>query len=92
VLFRHIAELADGWIPIGGAGVAAALPELQEATRSAGRDPASLQVVLFGVLPDAAKVAYYAGLPVTEIVFRLPSANREVVLPALDSIATLVQR
>lgn len=91
-LFGHIAELADGWIPIGGAGVAAALPALHEAMRAAGRDPDSLQVALFGVLPDAAKVAYYRGLPVTEIVFRLPSADREEVLPAIDRAAQLIVR
>jgi probable F420-dependent oxidoreductase len=91
-LFQHIAELADGWIPIGGAGVAAALPALHEAMHQAGRDPATLQIVLFGVLPDAAKVAYYESLPVTEVIFRLPSADREQVLPALDRAALLIAR
>ncbi len=91
-LFKHVAEFADGWIPIGGAGVAAALPDLHRAMREAGRDPASLQVVLFGVLPDAAKIAYYASLPVTEVVFRLPSARESEVLPVLDRAARLMGR
>ena len=39
-LFAHIAEYADGWIPIGGAGVREALPELQRACEARGRDPA----------------------------------------------------
>jgi probable F420-dependent oxidoreductase len=47
-LFAHIAEYADGWIPIGGAGVGAALPSLRQAMRGAGRDPAALAVVLVG--------------------------------------------
>ena len=34
-LFAHIAEYADGWIPIGGAGVREALPELQRRVRGA---------------------------------------------------------
>ena len=38
-LFSHIAEYGDGWIPIGGAGLAAAVPELRAAFEAAGRDP-----------------------------------------------------
>src|SRR5262249_6694393 len=30
-LFRHIAEYGDGWLPIGGAGLAAALADLRAA-------------------------------------------------------------
>ena len=32
-LFAHIAEYADGWIPIGGAGIRAALPDLHARVR-----------------------------------------------------------
>src|SRR5919109_662809 len=42
MLFRHIAEVGDGWIPIGGAGVRANLPLLREAFEEAGRDPGSV--------------------------------------------------
>ncbi len=84
ILFDHIAEYADGWMPIGGAGLQAALPELRRACEARGRDPAALDVVPMGVLPDAAKLAFYASLGVTEAVLRLPSAPRDVVLPVLD--------
>jgi probable F420-dependent oxidoreductase len=83
-LLAHVAEYADGWMPIGGAGLRKALPELRRAAEARGRDPASLQVVPFGVLPDAGKLDYYAGLGVTEAVLRLPSAPRDAVLPVLD--------
>src|SRR5215475_14196869 len=43
-LFRHIAEYADGWIPIGGAGVREAIPRLEEACAEFGRDPSSLRI------------------------------------------------
>ncbi|WP_438028650.1 hypothetical protein [Sorangium sp. So ce233] len=36
-LFEHIAEYADGWLPIGGAGVAAAVPDLHRAFERAAR-------------------------------------------------------
>ncbi len=89
-LFVHIAEYADGWIPIGGAGVRAALPELRRAMERAGRDPACLRVVTFGSIPDPGKLDYYASIGVTEVVFRLPPAPADVVLPLLDDYAKLV--
>ncbi len=83
-LFAHIAEYADGWLPIGGAGVKSALPKLRRALEERGRDPASLHVVPMGIVPDQAKLAYYQTLGVTEAVLRLPAGPRDQVLPVLD--------
>jgi probable F420-dependent oxidoreductase len=88
-LFAHIAEYGDGWIPIGGAGVRAALGDLRNAAEAAGRDPATLRVVPFGTVPDPGKLEYYAGLGIDEVVLRLPSAPAEAVLPLLDRYAAL---
>jgi probable F420-dependent oxidoreductase len=84
ILFAHIAEYADGWMPIGGAGLRESLPELRAAMEERGRDPDSLQIVPLGILPDREKLAYYAEIGVTEAVLRLPSAPRDRVLPVLD--------
>jgi len=89
-LFAHVAEYADGWMPIGGAGIAAALPALRRALEERGRDPAELHVVPMGVLPDARKLEYYASIGVTEAVLRLPSAPRDVVMPVLDEYAAFI--
>jgi probable F420-dependent oxidoreductase len=91
-LFAHVAEYADGWIPIGGAGVKAALPELYRAAELAGRDPSELRVVPFGTIPDPAKLEYYASLGIDEVVLRVPSAPRDIVLPLLDQYAQLVDQ
>jgi len=90
-LFAHIAEYAQGWIPIGGAGLAEALPRLREVLAEAGRNPAELEVVPFGSLPTPAKLEHFAEVGVTECVFRLPSAGRDAVLRALDGYATLLE-
>jgi probable F420-dependent oxidoreductase len=90
ILFAQIAEYADGWIPIGGAGLQRTLPELRRACEARGRDPGALQIVPMGVLPDAAKLEFYASLGVTEAVLRLPSAPRDVVMPVLDDYARFV--
>jgi hypothetical protein len=89
-LFAHVAEYADGWIPIGGAGIRAAMPDLQRACEAAGRDPATLQIVPFGTVPDAGKLEYYESIGVTEVVLRLPGGGAERVLPMLDEYASLV--
>jgi probable F420-dependent oxidoreductase len=89
-LFAHVVEYAQGWIPIGGSGLAAALPALRAAAEAAGRDPKEFEIVPFGSHPDPGKLDYFASLGVTECVFRLPPASREVVLPILDAQAKLV--
>jgi len=86
-LFAQIAEYADGWIPIGGAGLRTTLGDLRRAFEERGRDPRALHVVPMGVIPDAEKLAYYESLGVTEVVLRLPAALRETVLPRLDDFA-----
>jgi probable F420-dependent oxidoreductase len=90
-LFAHVAEYADGWIPIGGAGVRAALPDLYRACDAIGRDPATLQIVPFGTVPDAGKLEYYESIGVAEVVLRLPGGGADRVLPILDQYAPLVE-
>ena len=89
-LFAHVAEYADGWIPIGGAGVRAALPQLHRAMETAGRDPATARVVPFGSIPDPGKLDYYASLGIDEVVLRVPVGGPDVALPVLDDYAKLV--
>jgi probable F420-dependent oxidoreductase len=89
-LFAHIAEYCDGWFPIGGSGVRAALPDLHRACEAAGRDPAGIRVVPFGTIPDEGKVDYYASIGIEEIVLRVPGGDASTVLPVLDRYAHLV--
>jgi probable F420-dependent oxidoreductase len=92
ILFRHIAEFADGWIPVGGGGVADAMADLHAAAKEIGRDPAELTVVPFGTFPDEGKLAHYETLGITEVVLRLPSAGRDEVLRTLDSYVPFLSR
>ncbi len=90
-LFDLIAEVGDGWMPIGGAGVAAMMPELANAFERAKRDPKSARVTIYAAVPDAKKLAYYKSLGVGEVVMQLPPAGSDVVLPILDGFAALVR-
>ncbi|EMF51005.1 MULTISPECIES: LLM class F420-dependent oxidoreductase [Streptomyces] len=89
-LFAHIAEYADGWLPIGGRGLGEALPVLRAAWTDAGRDPAGLQVVPYAVQPSAGKLAYYAELGIEEAVVQLPPAGEAEVLGLLDEYGTFL--
>ncbi|MFB6818885.1 LLM class F420-dependent oxidoreductase [Streptomyces sp. NPDC056347] len=86
-LFAHIAEYTDGWLPIGGAGLADSLPKLRTAWEAAGRDPKHLQVVPYAVLPTPGKLSHYADLGIEEAVLQLPSAEEPEVLRTLDAYA-----
>uniref|UniRef100_A0AAU2V8E3 LLM class F420-dependent oxidoreductase n=1 Tax=Streptomyces sp. NBC_00003 TaxID=2903608 RepID=A0AAU2V8E3_9ACTN len=89
-LFAHIAEYADGWLPIGGRGLTESLPVLRRAWEDAGRDVRDLQVVPYAVLPAPGKLAHYAELGIEEVVLQLPSADESGVLKVLDEYASYV--
>jgi probable F420-dependent oxidoreductase len=89
-LFAHIAEYGQGWIPIGGAGLSSAIPELRRTVEEAGRDPNQLEIVPFGSIPDAGKLEHFERIGVTECVLRVPGAGRDDVLPLLDRFAELI--
>ncbi|MFF3310067.1 TIGR03619 family F420-dependent LLM class oxidoreductase [Streptomyces sp. NPDC002952] len=86
-LFAHISEYADGWMPIGGRGLAESVPALRAAWAGAGRDPAALHVVPSAVRPTPGKLAHYADLGVEEVVVQLPPAGEAEVLRTLDAYA-----
>ncbi len=88
-MFAHIAEWADGWLPIGGGGVRQALPKLREAWQAAGRTGEPV-VIPFGTVPSVEKLAYYESVGCTEVVLQLPSAARDEVLRTLDGYAPYV--
>ncbi len=89
-LFAAIAEYADGWMPIGGAGIGAALDTLRRALLDAGRDPEVLEVVPFGTVPDEGKLAHFASIGCTEVVLRVPSGPEADMLRVLDDYTRFV--
>ncbi|MEV6796468.1 LLM class F420-dependent oxidoreductase [Streptomyces sp. NPDC051320] len=86
-LFAHIAAYADGWLPIGGRGLSESIPALRQVWTDAGRDPATLHVVPYAVLPSAGKLSRFAELGIEEVVLQLPSGDEKTVLRSLDAYA-----
>jgi len=91
-IFAQIAEYAHGWMPIGGAGMAAQLVTLRGLLEERGRDPRTLHVVPMGVFPTDEKLTYYKESGVTECVLRIPSAPRDEVMPVLDDYVQYLDR
>ena len=81
---------ADGWIPIGGSGLGAAIPQLHALAEPPARDPATLSVVPFGTIADGGKLEHYAGLGITEVVLHVRAGDERSVRAELESLAPLV--
>jgi probable F420-dependent oxidoreductase len=89
-VFAAVVEYGNGWLPIGGAGLAEAVPRLRRLAEERGRDPDGLEVVPFGTVPSAGKLEHYRSLGVTEVVLRVPSGPNAEMLAALDALAGFV--
>lgn len=93
VTFKHVAEYCDGWMPIHGRkDIVDKLPELRTAVEAAGRDFASIELGIFGCPAKPEVIDGYAEAGFTRIVLGLPPAPEDVVLPILDSYASVLDR
>ena len=94
----RIAEYADGWMPIhqnparasaqGAVDYAAGIEATRSAWSQAGRsgDP---DFSIFGVGPDAARVSQLAEMGFNRVIFGLPSADADTIMPLLDRLADI---
>jgi probable F420-dependent oxidoreductase len=85
-----VADYADGWMPIGGSGLAEAIPRLHRAAEAAGRAPSELEVIPFGVVGTEEKLAHYASLGVSEVILRVRSGDPGDMVAQLDALAVLL--
>lgn len=83
----------DGWIPIGGRGdidLAGQVQALHDACAAAGRDRAEVELSIYYAPADEEGVAEMRDLGVDRLIFGLPPAPADTVLPLLDSWAALI--
>src|SRR5258707_1097132 len=81
---RRAIRYDDGWIPTARGDVAEVLPKFREMAREAGRDPASLEITLFGLGEDLDRVKRLAEMGVERVVPMFPPEKAETVLPIVD--------
>ncbi len=93
---RRALAYGDGWVPHARrpayGDVLTKLPEFAAMLKEAGRDPATMPVTVFGVAEDRDLVARYRDAGVARVVFNLPPAKADEVLPLLDRCAELMRR
>jgi hypothetical protein len=58
----------------------------------AGRDPASLPITVFGVAEDLDLIKRYRDAGVARLIFNVPPAKVDEVLPLLDRCAALMRQ
>ena len=92
---RRAIAFGDGWVPHARrpqyGEVLGLLPQFRKLAVEAGRDPATLPITVFGVAEDAELIARYRDAGVARIVFNLPAAKADEVLPVLDRCAALMR-
>ncbi len=85
---RRAIAYGDGWLPSGN--VTETIPVFRRMVAEAGRDPASMPITVWYPERDVALIRQYADLGVDRVVFTVPSAQADVVFPALDEIGRIM--
>ncbi|HUY29259.1 MAG TPA: LLM class F420-dependent oxidoreductase [Candidatus Binataceae bacterium] len=90
--FERVAEYCDGWMPINfpRADFAASVKQLRDAEKAAGRK--KLGISMFGSSSKEDEIRRLAELGFDRLIFPLPPAPRETVLPMIDKYAAIVAR
>jgi probable F420-dependent oxidoreductase len=81
---RRAIRYGNGWIPTARGDLAEALPKFREMVREAGRDPASIEISLFGLGEDLDRVKRFAEMGVARVVPMFPPEKADTVLPIVD--------
>jgi alkanesulfonate monooxygenase SsuD/methylene tetrahydromethanopterin reductase-like flavin-dependent oxidoreductase (luciferase family) len=93
---RRAIAYGDGWVPHGRrpayGDVLNVLPDARKLMVEAGRDPATLPITVFGVAEDPDLIKRYRDADVARVVFNLPAAKSDEVLPVLDRCAALIRQ
>ena len=98
--FDRVVEYCDGWMPIsgrpqsGGPSLQEKIAMLRRQAEEAGRDPASINITTFrgpdGSQPEPDAIRRLEEAGVNRVIFGLPSAERDTVLPIIDQCAKLI--
>ena len=97
---RRAVRYGDGWMPIsgrpqsGGPSLQEKIAMLRRQAEEAGRDPASINITTFrgpdGSQPEPDAIRRLEEAGVDRVIFGLPSAERDTVLPIIDQCAKLI--
>jgi len=89
---ERVVEYCDGWMPLAVRDASKGLARLREAAARAGRRFESLNLTASGVAPKHEVVSRWVEQGFHRIVFMLPPAGPDVVLPLMDRAAELARK
>jgi probable F420-dependent oxidoreductase len=91
---ERVVRYCDGWFPIGvrAGDLAVEITALRQLARDRGRDPRTISITIYGAPGDADEVRRLRDLGVDRVVFALPSAPADKVLPLLDRYAEVARQ
>jgi probable F420-dependent oxidoreductase len=90
-VFDRVAEYADGWMPIGGLG-SGNMERMTAALEARGRKIEDLQMALFGAPTDPDQLKGRIEQGFDHLIFSLPDADADTVLPILDKVANAAEK
>ena len=91
VTFKHVIEYCDGWMPIHGrTDPLEKIDLLHQMAEDAGRDPASIELTIYGCPMSAELVERYRAAGAQRIVFWLPATAESEVLEAVEQGAAFI--
>ncbi len=92
---RRALAYGDGWLPHARrpayGEVLGMLPEFRKMAAEAGRAPETVPITVFGVAEEADLIKRYRDAGAARIIFNLPAAKSDEVLPVLDRCAALMR-
>ena len=89
---KRIVDFADGWFPRPRSfDPAEGMAHLAQIAAEADRDMSTISCTVFGAKPDRETLDRYANAGIDRVLFGLPPAGRDVVLPKLDEYAKLIE-
>jgi probable F420-dependent oxidoreductase len=91
---RGVIEYCDGWMPIPARieNLANQVNALRRQAEQAGRDPKSISITVFWGRNDQAAIDQYEKAGAERVIFLLPPAPRDTVMPKLDECAKLIRK
>lgn len=91
-VLQRVVDYCDGWMPLGvrGTAVIQQIEQLRQLAEEKGRDPKTISVSVYSVPADPAVIDAFRAAHVERVIFGLPPAGRDQVLPLLDRYAKLI--
>ena len=90
--YQRVVDYGDGWMPIfGRKDVLQSLAELKQVAEEAGREMSTIQLGVFGAPAKAEVVEGLVEAGFERLIFWLPAAGEEEIVPRLDKYASFIE-